>query len=68
MNATTERIAYPVSEGFAVAGFTRTRGYQLIASGDLETFMVGGRRMVTRRALETCVQRLQEKSRKGVHA
>lgn len=68
MNAATERLAYPVDEGFAVAGLTRTRGYQLIASGDLETFRVGRRRMVTRLALEECIDRLASKSRKQVHA
>lgn len=66
MNAAIERLAYPVCEGFTVAGLTRTRGYQLIASGDLETFQVGRRRMVTHRALLECIDRLEAKSRKQV--
>jgi len=60
---TKERIAYPIDEGFAVAGLTRTRGYQLIAIGDLETFRLGRRRMVTHRALQKCIDRLEAKSR-----
>lgn len=57
-----ERIAYPLDEGAAVAGLTRTRAYQLIASGDLATFKCGRRRMVTRRALDECIARLEAKS------
>lgn len=58
---TKERIAYPIDEGFKVAGVTRTRGYQLIATGELETFRLGRRRMVTRRALQRCIDRLEAK-------
>lgn len=66
--STTERIAYPIGEGLAIVGIGRTRGYGLIATGDLETFKCGKRRMVTRRALEDCIERLEAKSRKQVRA
>ncbi len=53
---TQDRIAYPIDEGFALVGVARTRGYRAIADGELKTFMLGRRRMVSRRALEEFIE------------
>ena len=53
---TQDRIAYPIDEGFALVGVARTRGYRAIADGALKTFMLGRRRMVSRRALEDFIE------------
>lgn len=53
---TQDRIAYPIDEGFALVGVARTRGYRAIADGALKTFMLGRRRMVSRRALEDFIK------------
>lgn len=56
------RISYPIEEGFGLIGVSRTRGYQLIAAGDLQTYKDGKRRYVTRKALEACVATMQRNS------
>lgn len=62
----TERIiSYPLDRGIEVIGIPRTLAYKAIASGDLVTFKVGRRRMVTHRALEEFIANAEAKATKG---
>ena len=63
-----DRISYPLEEGLGVIGITRTAGYRAIANGDLETFKLGKRRMVTHRALEEFIAHKEAESRRGAAA
>ena len=55
---TIPKLAYPIEEAFV----SRTRGYQLINIGTLKSFKDGKRRLVTRKALEECVETMQKVS------
>lgn len=59
---TKTKLAYPIEEAFALIGVSRTRGYQLINSGTLNSFKDGKRRLVTHKALEQCVEAMQRAS------
>lgn len=58
----TAKLSYTVEGASAETGFSRSRIYQAIQSGDLATFMVGRRRMVSRKALEAYVAKLERES------
>jgi len=57
------KLSYPIDEGFEVLGVTRTAGYKLIAEGKLDSFKVGKRRNVTHKALEKCLELLQQETK-----
>ena len=57
-----DKIAYPLLEGLAAIGETRSGGYKAIAAGELVTYKSGRRRMVTRKALEAFVELKQRQS------
>ncbi len=44
----SEKLAYPVPEACALAGFSRSKLYELISSGELRTVKRAGRRLVLR--------------------
>ncbi|WP_043758366.1 MerR family transcriptional regulator [Imhoffiella purpurea] len=48
----TTQIAYPLDVGLKKIAVGRTKGYELIEEGELETYTVGSRRYVTHAALE----------------
>lgn len=50
-----EPIALPLCDAGPVVGLGRTRMFDLAKSGELETFMVGGRRLVSLVALRKFV-------------
>jgi excisionase family DNA binding protein len=52
----TERLAYRVDEACRALGISRTTLYKLIASGELRTVMVGGRRLIPLEAAEALVR------------
>lgn len=58
---TKSKLAYPIEEAFTLIGVSRTRGYQLINSGDLRTYKDGKRRLCSHAALVEC-QRAMEKA------
>jgi len=62
MDKPQSKIAYPIEEGFALAGLTRTGGYHAIAIGELNTFKIGRRRLVSHRALEDFISRKEAES------
>jgi excisionase family DNA binding protein len=57
--------AYSIEQAFQLLGLTRTRGYKAIASGELETYKDGKRRMATPQACEKYVQAKQRASRRA---
>jgi hypothetical protein len=48
--------AYPIAEAFKRLGAGPVKGYQLINSGELETFKIGSRRLATDAALHRLIQ------------
>ena len=60
-----QRIAYPVDEGFEVVGISRSRGYEAIKAGELQTYREGRRRMVTHQALLTYVAKREREAGKS---
>jgi hypothetical protein len=58
----TEKLSYALEEAFDVIGVNRSAGYKLMADGKLETFKLGKRRFVTRKACEKCVELLVRES------
>ncbi|KGM55370.1 hypothetical protein N799_07265 [Lysobacter arseniciresistens ZS79] len=61
MNA-PKRLSYTVDEACDVTGFNRNQFYRAIADGDLTTFKVGRRRMVSAKALEDFIKRLESRA------
>ncbi len=56
------RLSFTVEEAVNATGFTRSRLYEAIGSGDLASFKAGKRRMVSARALENYVDKLEQAS------
>lgn len=50
------RMAFSVEQGAEQIGITRTAFYGLIRTGEIKTFKVGRRRLVTRTELQRFVQ------------
>jgi Helix-turn-helix domain len=63
-----EKFSYTVKQVEELTGFDDNRIYQMIDSGLLVSFKHGKRRFVTRRALEECLQRLEEMTNRQVAA
>ena len=62
MNSSVQKAFLSVPEFMATTGLGRTKTYELIGSGDLETVTVGRRRMVPAEALQDWVARLRTQS------
>lgn len=58
----TTKLSYTVAEAEVAAGFPHSRIYQLIRDGDLVTFKVGRRRMISARALNDLIARLEREA------
>lgn len=56
------KLVYSLGEAEAMTGFSHKRIYELINSGDLTTFKVGRRRMVSARALHDLIDRLEHEA------
>lgn len=61
--STASKLAYGVSEAAAELGMTRSRLYQAIALGEVDSYKDGKRRMFSRRALEQYVARKEAQGR-----
>lgn len=59
------RLSYNVTDAIAATGLTRSRLYELIAAGELQSFRVGRRRMITARALEAFIARMERDATPG---
>ena len=64
---TTPRLAYTVTDALASGAFSsRNKLYAAIASGDLQTFRDGKRRMVSARALQEYIERRERETADGL--
>jgi hypothetical protein len=58
--------AFPIREAFARIGVKLLKGYELVSSGELQTFCIGRRRYATADAitafLERCIERSKEET------
>jgi hypothetical protein len=54
--------AYPVQEAFARVGIGVVKGYELIHSGELSSFLIGRKRYVTAEALRQFIDRQIQRS------
>lgn len=57
-----QKLSYTVEEAIAATGFTRTRIYQAIGDGSLKSLKAGRRRMVSAKALEAFIAKLERES------
>jgi excisionase family DNA binding protein len=53
-----EKLAYSIEEAKALVPIGRTKYFELIASGQLESITVGRRRLITAESLRRFVERL----------
>ena len=63
MNSHAPKMLLSVPDFMAAVSLGRTKVYELIGSGELETVTVGRRRMIPVQALEDWVNRLRGKNR-----
>lgn len=59
-----QKLSFTLAEAVISTGLTRSRIYQAIGDGSLTTFKAGRRRMVSRKALEAYVAKLERDSAK----
>lgn len=62
MEQLKDKLAYSIDEFCQVASISRTAIYKAIAAGDLKTYKLGKRRMVSRRAAEAFIARLESQA------
>lgn len=60
----TDKLAYRIPEASDVSGIGRTKLYEEISSGRLESISVGRRRLIPADALEAYLNRLREEQRR----
>lgn len=60
-----QKLSYSVEDAVALTSLSRSRIYQAIAAKELATFKAGRRRMVSRKALEDFITKLERLSAKG---
>ncbi|MEI2260752.1 helix-turn-helix domain-containing protein [Stenotrophomonas indicatrix] len=64
----TERLSYTVDEACAVTGLNRNAIYRAITLGQISTFKVGRRRMVSTRALREFIESKEREASGGAAA
>lgn len=62
MNTNT-KLSYTVDEAVEATSLSRSRIYQAIAGKELTTFKAGRRRMVSRKALEDFIAKMEKQGR-----
>lgn len=62
MSAASQRLSYNVEEALAATGLNRNALYRAISAGQLQTFKVGKRRMVSVRALQEFIERKEKEA------
>lgn len=55
-------LSYTIPDAIAATGMNRTRLYGAIAAGELQSFKDGRRRMISARALEAFIAKLERES------
>lgn len=63
-----ERLSYTVDEACAVTGLNRNAIYRAITLGQISTFKVGRRRMVSTRALREFIEAREREASAGAAA
>ncbi|HEL3735849.1 helix-turn-helix domain-containing protein [Stenotrophomonas maltophilia] len=63
-----ERLSYTVDEACAVTGLNRNAIYRAITLGQINTFKVGRRRMVSTRALREFIEAREKEASGGAAA
>ena len=58
-------ISYPIEAAMRRLAIGRTKLYELIASGELDTYTIGKRRYVSRSAIERFIARLEDAEREA---
>ncbi|MBA8888893.1 excisionase family DNA binding protein [Dokdonella fugitiva] len=59
------QLAYTVDQACEALAMNRSRIYKAIADGSIKTFKTGRRRMVSAKALEEYVAKLEREAEKG---
>lgn len=62
MNQGNSALSYTVEGAVVATGLTRSRLYEAIKQGSLKTFTVGRRRMISAKALEQFIAKLERDS------
>lgn len=57
MAITPKPIAVPAKDGFRMLGVSKSKGYELIAAGEIDTFKIGRATRITVSSLEAYVAR-----------
>lgn len=60
-----EKLSMPLVTGVKLVGIGLSHAYKAMRSGELKTFKVGRRRMVTRAALQEFIDRQQREADRG---
>ena len=60
--AVNQKLSYTVPEAVTATGLTRTRLYDAIASGEVQSFKAGRQRMISAKALEEFIAKLERES------
>ena len=60
-----QQLAYTVDQACEALAMNRSRIYKAIADGSIKTFKTGRRRMVSAKALEEYVAKLEREAEKG---
>lgn len=68
MKEQNERLSYTTDEACAVTGLNRNALYRAMAAGQLNTFKVGKRRMVSARALREFIEAREKEGTSGAAA
>ena len=58
-----DKLAYPISEAAELIGIGYVKCYELISSGELETFRVGRRRLCSAAAIQRYIERQEAAER-----
>lgn len=65
LSGDSSHVAYPLDAGLKKLGIGRTKAYELIDDGELETYKVGKRRFIAHAALERFVARREAAEREA---
>ncbi len=56
------KLAFTIDEAVVATGFARRRIYYMMGTGELTTFKAGRRRMISARALNKLIDRLEREA------
>jgi len=62
VNEGRAKLAYPIEEAFTLIGVPKSSGYLLINAGEISTFKVGRRRMISARALHDFIDKKEREA------